>query len=270
MLLSVYAFALGAAVGSFLNVVADRVPAGRSVVSPRSFCESCDTPLRTLDLLPVISYLWLRGKCRQCGARIPFRLTAMEIVNGLLFAGVYVRYGFGLDFLIFCAAVSVLVVVARIDLEHQLILNRITYPSIAVLLVVSPFWSELGVFRPFLGEETILASLLSSLAAGAGSFLFFLAIALAVPQGMGGGDVKLAGMIGLLVGIPGAVVALWIAAMIGGVVAVALLISRKRGRKEGIPFGPFLSLGAIVVILSGTDLVSSYLEAVSDLTGFVG
>ena len=265
-MLIVFAFALGAAIGSFLNVVADRVPVGRSIVSPRSFCEACDRPLTTWDLLPIISYLWLRGKCRYCAARIPFRLTVVETVNGFLIAGVYLRYGGGLDFVIFCAAVSALVVIARIDLERGLILNSITYPSIVLLLVIAPLWSELGVSRPFLGDEDVVASLLSSLVGGAGSFLFFLAIVLAYPRGMGMGDVKFAAMIGLLEGIPGAAVALWIAAVSGGLVAIALLVSGRKGRKEAIPFGPFMSLGAIVVILSGTDLVSRYIDAIDFLS----
>ena len=261
-MLTVFAFALGAAVGSFLNVVADRVPAGRSIVKPRSFCETCDRSLTTWDLLPIISYLWLRGRCRYCAARIPFRLTAVEVINGLLIAGVYLRYGGGLDFVILSAAVSALVVIARIDLERGLILNSITFPGIVVLLVIAPFWSELGVSRPFLGDEDVVASLLSSLVGGVGYSLFFLAIVLAYPRGMGMGDVKLAGMIGLLVGIPGAAVALWIAAITGGLVAIVLLASGKKGRKEAIPFGPFMSLGAIVVVLSGADLVSQYIDAV--------
>ena len=261
-MLIVFAFALGAAIGSFLNVVADRVPAGRSIVSPRSFCETCDRSLTTWDLLPIISYLWLRGKCRYCATRIPARLTVMEAVNGLLIAGVYLRYGGGLDFVILTAAVSALVVIARIDLERELILNSITYPGVVVLLAIAPFWSELGVSRPFLGDETIVASLLSSLVGGLGYSLFFLAIVLAYPRGMGMGDVKLAAVIGLLVGIPGAAVALWIAAVSGGFVAIILLASGRKGRKEGIPFGPFMSLGAIVVVLSGADLVGQYIDAI--------
>jgi leader peptidase (prepilin peptidase)/N-methyltransferase len=265
--LIVFAFALGAAIGSFLNVVADRVPAGRSIVSPRSFCETCDRSLTTWDLLPIISYLWLRGKCRYCATRIPARLTVMEAVNGLLIAGVYLRYGGGLDFVILTAAVSALVVIARIDLERELILNSITYPSVVVLLAIAPFWSELGVSRPFLGDETIVASLLSSLVGGAGYSLFFLSIVLVYAfvvggVGMGVGDVKLAAVIGLLVGIPGAAVALWVAAVSGGFVAIILLASGRKGRKEGIPFGPFMSLGAFVVVLSGADLVDQYIDAI--------
>ena len=267
-MLGILAFAMGASVGSFLNVVADRVPVGRSVVTPRSFCETCNRPLTTWDLLPVISYLWLRGRCRYCGAVFPARLMVVESITGLLFTAVYLQYGLGVAFVIVGAAVSVLVAVARIDLEHGLILNSITYPSIGLLIIMAPFWNELDMPRGFLGNEDMLASLLSSLVGGAGSFLFFLAILVAYPQGMGGGDVKLAGVVGLMAGFPGALVAVWIAAVTGGLVAIALLLLRKKGRKDAIPFGPFLSLGGISVLLAGSEIVSRYLDVAGNLTGF--
>ncbi len=176
---------------------------------------------------------------------------------------VYLKWGFGIDFVIVCAALSILLALALIDLEHGLILNRIVYPSLVAFLILSPFWSELESSRSFLGNEDMLASALNSLVAGLGGFLFFFFIALAYPSGMGGGDVKLAGLIGLMVGLPGVIVALWVAVVSGGVVAAALLLSGKKGRKDAIPFGPFLSMGAIVALLAGSNIVSGY-EALAD------
>ena len=149
--------------------------------------------------------------------------------------------------------------IAVIDLEQGLILNKVLVPSAAVMLAVAPLWPVLGVERTFLGNTGVLASLESSLAAGAGAFLFFLAIVLVRRGAMGGGDVKLAGVLGLLLGFPGILVAVWLAAISGGLVALALLLLRKRGRKSEIPFGPFLAGGAIVALLAGTPLVSWYL-----------
>jgi leader peptidase (prepilin peptidase)/N-methyltransferase len=193
---------------------------------------------------------------------------ATEAITGLLFTAVYLRMGLGVEFLVLCTAVSLLLAVALIDLEHGLILNRITYPTIVVLVIMAPFWSELGIPRPLFEYNNMLASLLNSLIAGAGSFLFFLGIALAYPRGMGGGDVKLAGLLGLMVGFPGILVALWIAVVVGGVVAIILLILRMKGRKDAIPFGPFLALGAIAVLLMGSETTSRYQDMAANMVSF--
>ena len=177
------------------------------------------------------------------------------------------RYGLGFDFVVVCAALSLLLVVGLIDLERGLILNRVVYPSIVVLLVVAPFWSELGLPRTFFGSEGLSSSLLNSVMAGLGAFLFFFGITLAYPQGMGGGDVKLAGLLGLLLGYPGVLIALWISIVAGGSVGAALLLTKKKGRKDAIPFGPFLSFGAVVVLLGGADITSRYYSFVDGLTG---
>ena len=252
------AFALGASVGSFLNVVADRLPAGRSIVRPGSFCESCERSLTSLDLVPVFSYLWLRGRCRYCGSVVPVRLMFVEIATGLVFTAVYLRFGLWPDFIVLSAGGALLVVVALIDLERGLILNKIVYPAALVLIIVAPFWPEMGLERPFLSSDSMLASLINSLLSGVGYFLLFLGIILLYPQGMGGGDVKLAGVIGLLVGFPSVLVALWVATVGGGLVAIPLLVSGKRSRKDAIPFGPFLSLGALVGLLAGSDIITAY------------
>ena len=257
---AVMALVLGASVGSFLNVVADRLPAGRSLIKPRSYCEACERTLSSQDLVPVVSYIWLRGRCRHCGAAIPARLMLVEAVTALLFVATYLRYGMGTEFVVLSVAISLLVVIALIDLEHGLILNRVVFPSIGVLLILAPFWSELGVARSFLGSESLAASVFNSLVAGAGAFLFFLVITLAFPQGMGAGDVKFAGLLGLLVGYPGVLISLWLAVVGGGVVAIVLLALRKMTRKDSIPFGPFLALGATVVLLGGDGLVTQLQE----------
>ena len=141
------------------------------------------------------------------------------------------------------------------------------YPGIVVLFILAPFWPELGISRSFLGSHGMLGSTLNTLGAGVGAFLFFLLVALSYPQGMGAGDVKLAGLIGLLVGFPGVLIALWISVVSGGLVAITLLLLRKKTRKDALPFGPFLALGAITVLLVGTDS-TLYMEVVEKLGGF--
>lgn len=264
-MLGIVVFFIGASVGSFLNVVADRLPAGRSVVHTRSFCEGCNRTLNPVDMVPVISFLWLRGKCRHCRASIPARLVLVEALTGLLFTAVYLRHGLGPELAVLGPAVSVLVVVALIDFERGLILNCIILPSVAALLVLAPFWTEIGLSRSFLGSSSTVASLSNSIVAGAGAFLLFLGFGVAYPAGMGGGDIKLAGAVGLLVGYPGVFFAVWLAAVAGGLVAASLLVLRKKGRKDPIPFGPFLAASAAAVLLAGGELLEWYHDIVGSL-----
>ena len=262
-----FAFGLGASVGSFLNVVADRLPAGKSVVTPRSHCQGCGRPIPVRDLLPVLSYLWLRGRCRHCRERIPSRVIAVEVIVGALFAATYLKFGWGAPFVVVCAGVALLVAIAVVDLEHRLIPNRIVVPAVAVLAVLAPFWPELGIERALVFEQVHLSSLANSLAAGAGAFLVFLLVKAVYPSGMGAGDVKMAGMLGLLVGWPGIAVALWMAVVVGGAVAVGLLALGGRTRKDAMPFGPFLSAGGIVALLAGTEIIDFYFAASDRLIG---
>ena len=257
-MLLAFTILLGASVGSFVNVVVDRLPAGRSLVTPGSACEICHRRLSLVEMVPILSYFWLRGKCRNCGVAIPARLPMVEAVTALLFSAVYLRFGLGLEFVVLAAGVSLMLIVALIDLERGLILNLIIFPSLVALVLLAPFWSELGLSRTFLGSHTMLASLLNSLVAGAGAFLVFLGIGLAFPAGMGGGDIKLAAVMGLLVGLPGVLIAVWIAVISAGVVAISLLMLHKKGRKDAIPFGPFLALGTVAVLLAENDIRSWY------------
>lgn len=266
-MLAVFAFLIGASVGSFLNLAADRVPAGRSIVKPRSFCESCNTQLASRDLVPVLSYLWIHGKCRYCSVPIPVRFMAVEALTGALFTAVYVRHGLEVEFILLATAVSLMIVVALIDLEHGIIPNKIILPSFVVLIILSPFWTELGLSRSFLGNDNLAGTLINSILTGLGSFLVFLGIAMIYPNGMGGGDVKLGGVIGLLVGYPGALLALWLAVVIAGVIAIGLVVMGKLSRKDTMPFGPFLSLGAVAALLAGTDITSWYNDLADFLAG---
>lgn len=262
-----FAFSMGASVGSFLNVVADRLPAGQSIVSPRSHCQGCGRPIPVRDLVPVLSYVLLWGRCRHCRERIPARVIAVETVTGALFAAAYLKLGWGSPALVTVAGVALLMAIAAIDLEHRLIPNRIVVPAVAVLAVLAPFWPELGIERALVFEQVHLSSLANSLAAGAGALLVFLAVKVVYPSGMGAGDVKLAGMLGLLVGYPGIVVALWMAVVLGGVVAVGLLALGGRSRKDAMPFGPFLSAGGVIALLAGVEIMEFYFAVTDRLIG---
>jgi len=258
-LITIFGFLVGICVGSFLNVCIDRLPRGQSIVNPPSHCPTCGRKLKPIDLIPVVSYLWLRGRCRSCRTGIPRRILAMETGTGLLFAFLSFSYGFGVEFLVLALCAGLFLVLAVIDLEHGLILNKIVYPAIGISLLLSPFWPSLGFARPFLGENTMLHSFLGSLSGGLIFAALLFIIALIYSGGMGWGDVKMAALIGLITGFPAVLTAMMVSFVSSGIVAVLLLALRLRSRKEAIPFGPFLSLGAFVALLWGQELMGWYL-----------
>lgn len=234
---------------------------------PPSYCESCQRPLAPIDMVPLFSYVWLRGKCRHCQAAVPYRVVLVEIATGALFVAVFSLYGIGLEFVVLSACLSLLLAISLIDLEHQLILNVMVFPSIVLLLILAPFWTEIGITRSFLGDETLVASLANSYLSGLGAFLAFLIIAIVSPAGMGGGDVKFAAVLGLMVGFPGILLAIWISAVGGGLIAITLVLTGKKGRKDVISFGPFMALGAAVVLIAGPDLTDWYQQLASAISG---
>jgi leader peptidase (prepilin peptidase) / N-methyltransferase len=234
---------LGAAVGSFLNVVVHRLPRGESLVRPRSRCPSCDRQIASYDNVPVVSWLLLRGRCRGCGTRIPVRYPLIELLSAAAFAVTVAVRGADSDLLLELPFVALLIAVAAIDLEHRIVPNRLVVPAavwgvLAAALVATPELPEL-------------------LAAGAAAFLALLLAALAYPAGMGMGDVKLAGVMGLYLGLSVAP-ALFAAFLAGSLVGVGLLVRRGGGRKLGVPFAPFLALGGLIGLLAGPDLIDLY------------
>jgi len=251
---------LGVAVGSFLNVCIDRLPAGGSLVYPPSQCDACLRRLLPKDLIPVASYIWLRGRCRYCQTRIPRRVLLVEVLAGIFFFLAFWRFGLSAEFAVTAFWGCVFLVIMFIDWEHQLILNKVTYPMALVALVIlaiDSFLPELGLFRSliFLPEPSILSGVIG----GAIGFVFFLIVLIISPRGMGAGDVKLAGLIGLVVGFPLIIAALLIGIFIGGVVAVTLLLLKIKGRKDVIPYGTFLALGPMVTLLWGNEILNWYL-----------
>lgn len=236
----------GLLLGSFLNVVAYRVPRKRSVVAGRSHCPSCGEMVRSYDNVPVVSWLLLRGKCRHCAEPISPRYPIVEALTAVLMAAVALVHAEDTAKLVLgLVLVAFLVPLTLIDLEHRLLPNVLTGPA-AVLAIV------LGLALDPGGEP-------ERLVAGAAAALFFLLAALAYPGGMGMGDVKLAGVLGLFLGAP--VVVALLVALVSGVVAGVAVVARKGvadGRKTAVPFGPFLALGGVVAILVGAELLDVY------------
>jgi leader peptidase (prepilin peptidase) / N-methyltransferase len=235
---------LGAAVGSFLNVVIHRLPRRESLVSPASRCPSCEAPIRPWDNVPIVSWLLLRGRCRDCGHPIAIRYPLVELLTGAAFAGVAAVRGVDTDLLLLLPFAAVLIAVAGIDLQHRIVPNRILLPAAA--------W---GVAAAAAVRTGMLPELLL---AGSAAFLLLLLAALAYPAGMGMGDVKLAGVMGLYLGASVAP-ALLAAFLAGSVIGVGIIARHGRaGRKHGVPFAPFLALGGLVALLAGPELVHFY------------
>lgn len=235
---------LGAVLGSFLNVVIHRLPLGESLVAPGSRCPSCRTPLAPYDNVPVVSWLVLRGRCRHCGAPISPRYPVVELVTALTFAAVVAVRGADDDLLLELPFVACLIALAGIDLDHRLLPNRIVYPMAV--------WGLIATALVDTGD------LPEHLIAGAAAFTFLLVAALAYPAGMGMGDVKLAGVMGLYLGLSIAP-ALLVSFLTGTVVGLAIIAREGAGaRKKAVPFGVFLALGGLVGVLAGPELVDLY------------
>ena len=235
-------FVPGLAIGSFLNVVAARLPDGRSVVSPPSACASCDTPIAARDNVPVLSYLLLRGRCRNCATRIGWEYPAVELLTALLVAACFLAFGLTPEAAIAAFFCTTLVAISAIDAERFVIPNRIVLPAAAVVLTA----------------QTIHAPSPEWAIAGFGASLFLFMAALAYPAGMGMGDVKLALLLGFMLGrtVP---VALMIG-FVSALVPAAVLLGRhgSAARKMKIPFGPFLALGGIVALFCGDWILNTY------------
>lgn len=184
----------------------------------------------------------------------------VEVICGVLFVFTYMRHGLGAEFIVLGAAVCLFLLVTIIDLEYGLIHDRILIPTIIFLVFLSPFWPALEIDRPLMGHYGAISSMGNSLLSGGGAFLAFLAVSALYPRGLGGGDVKLAGVLGLLIGFPYILLALWISIVVGGLFSIWLLMSGKQGKGDTIPFGPCLSFGALATLLAGDYLMLAYRE----------
>lgn len=241
---------LGLAVGSFLNVCIARLPTGESIFSPPSHCTSCGEPIRWFDNVPVLAYVWLRGRCRHCGARYSVTYPLVELLTGLMFAAAYSYYGLGIllvSRLVFACALVVLFV---IDLQHRILPNVITLPGIVV-----------GVLFGLVVEPGWLASLIG-LVAGGGVLLGVSEAYLRLrgEEGLGMGDVKMLAMIGAFLGWKLMLLTLVLSSFLGSVVGVLMIIAKKGDLKYALPFGTFLAIAALLASVVGDAIVQWYVS----------
>ena len=249
-MIPIFAFLFGSLVGSFLNVCIHRLPREESIVFPSSHCPACQVPIRPWDNIPILSFLLLRGRCRACGQPIAWRYPLVEGLTALLFAATVSRFGvtpLAATLLVFVAALTV---ITFIDLDHQIIPNIITLPGI-----------PLGILAGLvLGEPPLLDRIIGALA-GAG-FLYlvlFYGSAFYGQDAMGEGDLNLIAMVGAFLGWRGVVVTILVGCLSGSAIGLALIGLGRLRRREHIPFGPFLGLGALVALFFGDRLVALYL-----------
>jgi leader peptidase (prepilin peptidase)/N-methyltransferase len=236
----------GLLVGSFLNVVIHRLPRGESLAHPPSRCPSCGASIKPYDNIPVVSWLLLRGRCRNCGAAIAARYPLVEAMTAATFAGAALTRGVDDDLALWLPFAAVMIAVAGIDLDHRVIPNKVVAPAAIWGLVATV------LFRPDNIDDSLIA--------GGIAFAALLLTAVAYPAGMGMGDVKLAGVMGIYLG-SGVAPAMLVAFLSGSIVGLAIIAREGRdARKKAVPFGPFLALGGLVGILAGPELVDLYVD----------
>jgi leader peptidase (prepilin peptidase)/N-methyltransferase len=254
----IFFFLFGSAIGSFLNVCIYRIPREKSIVNPPSACPGCDKPVRFYDNIPILSYILLRGKCRDCGTKISLRYPLVELLTAILFLILYRKLGFTFELFVFLIFVSLLIAISFIDLDFQIIPDILSIGGVVLGFL-------LAIVRPFFRNIDPKFGILDSLyGIGLGGGLLF-AIAWSYQfvtkrEGMGGGDIKLLAMVGAFCGIKGVIFSLVSGSILGTIVGIPLMLAKKESTKYAIPFGPFLSLGALVYVFIGNTLIRSTLN----------
>lgn len=248
-------FIYGLCVGSFLNVCIFRIPESLSIIKPRSSCPRCKTPIKSYDNLPVLSYLILKGKCRTCKLPISPRYPLTELFTGVMWLFTYMKFGFSTEFFVYVVFISVLIVITFIDLDHQIIPDIISLPGIPIFFVAA-------LLIPSASLSNALINSVIGILAGGGSLLF---IAwsyelITKNEGMGGGDIKLLAMIGALLGIKGVLFTIFASSAIGTVIGLFVMVITRNNMKLAIPFGPFLSAGAVLYLFFGPQLINWYIN----------
>jgi leader peptidase (prepilin peptidase)/N-methyltransferase len=245
--------AFGLIVGSFLNVCIWRIPRGQSIISPRSRCPSCGVPIMAWENIPLLSYLVLRGRCRHCKTRISFRYPLVEALNAFLYVLVLYRFEAGVHLPFYLAFVSSLIVITFIDLDFQIIPDRITLVWIPVGLLAG----SLILPDPFMRNEAL--GWQSSVIGAASGFGLFFTVALLSRGGMGGGDIKMMSMVGAFMGWRAVLLTTFVGSLLGSLIGLFLMAYKGKGRKTKIPFGPFLACGALISLFLGQEIIRWYI-----------
>lgn len=238
----------GLIIGSFLNVCIYRIPLNQSIAYPPSNCPSCNSQLKWKDLMPVISYIILKGKCRYCGEKISIRYPMQELFTAIVFLFTYYNFGFSLYFFKFVILFCFLIVISNIDIKHQDVYTVTTIPAIAVGVV-------LAIAEQYLSMTSVVNYLLGGLIAAG-----VIALIVYITGAMGEGDIEIAGLCGIFLGWKLTIVMMILAFVTGGVMGIVLIATKVKGRKEYIAFGPFLALGTTLAIFFGNLIINYYVK----------
>ena len=243
-------FVLGLIIGSFNNVCIYRIPKNESIIFPASHCTKCHSTIKAVDNIPVLSYFLLRGKCRKCGEKISIRYPIVELITGLIYVSLFFIYGRSTLALIYAILSSALIIISFIDLDEQIIPDEISLPGIAIGFIISFFVSYISYIDSLLG-----------ILVGGGIILLIALAGMAVfkKEAMGGGDVKLAAMIGAFIGWRYIALSLFIGFFIGAIVGIVLIVLKVKNKDDLVPFGPFIVLGSFITILWGKNILTWYL-----------
>ncbi|MEE9213263.1 MAG: prepilin peptidase [Thermodesulfobacteriota bacterium] len=264
LVVQIFSFILGAVLGSFLNVCIYRLPREESIAFPPSHCTSCNNPIKFYDNIPILSYLILGGKCRNCSMRISPIYPIIELISAVLTLLAVRQFGINMDTLFYIVLIYSLIIITFIDLEHMIIPNVITFPGIGVGIIFNLIITNWGYasdlldtpdlknFLRLISEVPIMSSILGVLIGG--GLLYFIGFLYEVirkREGMGMGDVKLLAMLGAFLGWQGVIFIVFLSSIIGTVIGLSIILYQRENLKYAIPFGPFLSIAAIIYIFTG-------------------
>lgn len=245
-MLSILMFFIGSVIGSFLNVCIYRLPRNESIVTPPSYCLQCNTPLTAWDLIPIVSYLLLGGKCRYCGKPYSPRYAMVELLAGLLFLWCFQVIGAGIELIKILLFTAFLVIIAFIDYDHQLILDK-----------VLGWFAGAGVVAKLYTGYPLIGDMLLAAVTGGGVLLF---LAIITRGGMGDGDIKFVAVLGLWLGLEPTLLILFLAFVLGGLSSTLLLLFKLKTRKDFIPFAPFIAIAGFISALYGVELIQWYFQ----------
>jgi len=243
-------FILGLIVGSFSNVCIYRIPINESIIYPASHCPKCRSSIKPIDNIPLLSYILLKGRCRNCGSRIPIQYPVVEFLTGIIYILIFLIYGLTLQSLIYIILASAVIIIAFIDLNEQIVPDIISLPGIGAGLILSFFVPYISFINSALG--VLVGGGIILIIGLVGSVIF-------KKEAIGGGDVKLAAMIGAFLGWRYIIISLFLGFFLGALAGILLVLSKVKSREDVIPFGPFIVLGSLVTILWGEKIISWYL-----------
>jgi leader peptidase (prepilin peptidase)/N-methyltransferase len=243
-------FVLGLIVGSFSNVCIYRVPRNESVIYPASHCPKCRTKIKPVDNIPLLSYILLKGRCRNCGSKISIQYPVVEFLTGLIYLIIYLIYGLSIQSLVYIILSSALIIIAFIDLKEQIIPDIISLPGIVIGLILSFIVPYISFINSALGA--LFGGGVILIIAWVGSIVF-------KKEAMGGGDVKLTAMIGAFLGWRYTIISLFLGFFLGALTGIVLIMTKIKKREDAIPFGPFIALGSIITLLCGEKIIAWYI-----------